>query len=217
MNIGIIGSGAVGRTIGAGLAHVGHTVMIGSRTPQSDALREWKSSAGPNARTGTLQETAAFGDVMIVATKYEGTHNALTLAGIDAFAGKVVIDTTNPISSPPTPEGLIGYSVGTTDSAAENIQRWLPAARVVKAFSVIGSRDMVNPSFPGGAPDMYICGNDAAAKQTVTALLRELGWTSVIDCGLIEAARAIEPLAILWCIYGFRTGGWRHGFRILTA
>ena len=216
MKIGIIGSGIVGRTLGAGLVSVGHSVMIGSREPESEKLQTWRSAAGAGAGTGSLADTAAFGDLMIVATKFAGTHNALTLAGPELFDGKVVIDTTNPVSSPPTPEGLIGFNVGTTDSAGEQIQRWLPGALVVKAFNIIGNKDMVNPSFPGGDADMYICGNDPMAKETVTNVLRELGWKSVIDCGLIEASRALEPMCVLWCIIGFRTGNWRIAFKVLT-
>jgi predicted dinucleotide-binding enzyme len=215
-NVGIIGSGAVGRALGTGLVNLGYRVMIGSRQPDAEKLVAWKTAAGANASTGSLSDTAAFGEILIVATKWSGTENALTLSGPEHFNGKVVIDTTNPIGGPPpTPEGLISFTIGTTDSAAENIQRWLPGAHVVKAFNIIGNHDMVNPSFAEGDADMYICGNDDAAKATVTALLKELGWKSVLDFGKIEAARAIEPLCVLWCIYGFRTGTWHHAVKII--
>jgi predicted dinucleotide-binding enzyme len=214
--IGIIGSGAVGRALGIGFATLGHSVMIGSREPEKEALVKWRQQAGANAKTGSLEEAATFGEIMIVATKWEGTKNAITLAGLKNSSGKTVIDTTNPIAPvPPSPEGLITFSVGKNNSAGEEIQRLIPDAQVVKAFSIVGSHLMVNPSFPDGDADMYICGNDNAAKATVTGLLGQLGWKSIIDCGKIDASRAIEPIAILWCIYGFRTGTWNHAFKIL--
>ncbi len=213
--IGIIGTGAVGLTLGAGLAKAGYSVMIGSRDPKKEKLVKWAADTGVGARVGTNAEAAAFGEMMIVATKWEGTKNAIDLAGAANFAGKIVIDTTNPIAPGPPTAGVLHYAVSMENSGMEEIQRWLPDARVVKAFSVVGAAHMVNPSFPGGDPDMWICGNDPAAKQGVTALLGDLGWKSIIDAGPVEAARAIELICIPWCLIGFTGGGWNHAFKVL--
>jgi len=141
-----------------------------------------------------------------------GTENALTLAGRDRLSGKIVIDTTNPLDfSAGVPPRL---ALGHTDSAGEQVQRWLPDARVVKCFNIVGHAHMVNPSFPGGPPDMFLCGNNAAAKQAVSELASTLGWPT-IDIGGIEGARLLEPLAMLWISHGFQTGAWNHAFRLL--
>src|SRR5207302_5011243 len=124
-----------------------------------------------------------FGDLVVVATAWSGTENALQLAGADSFAGKVVIDATNPIdASHGMPPRL---ALGHTDSGGEQVQRWLPRARVVKAFNSVGNPHMFKPEFPGGPPDMFIAGNDAEAKKTVTEILTAFGWNT-IDVGGIE-------------------------------
>jgi predicted dinucleotide-binding enzyme len=134
------------------------------------------------------------------------------MAGEQNLAGKVLIDATNPlIFAPNAPPAL---ALGTTDSGGEQVQRWMPKARVVKAFNTVGHAHMFNPQFPGGPPDMFIGGNDAAAKTTVTDILTAFGW-STIDIGGIEAARLLEPMCILWVLYGIRTNSWNHAFKLL--
>jgi predicted dinucleotide-binding enzyme len=123
----------------------------------------------------------------------------------------VLIDATNPLASGPTGPAL---ALGHTDSGGEQVQRWVPGARVVKAFNSVGNAHMVNPQFPGGPPDMFIAGNDPDAKKVVAELTRSLGW-GVIDMGGIEGARLLEPLCILWVGYGMRTGTWNHAFKLL--
>ena len=148
----------------------------------------------------------------ILATLWSGTENALQMAGPDNLAGKVVIDATNPLRfEPNAPPSLV---LGHTDSGGEQVQRWLPKARVVKAFNFVGNAHMFRPEFPGGPPDMLICGNDADAKQKVTGILKEFGWP-VIDIGGIEGARLLEPLCVLWVLYGIRSGTWNHAFKLL--
>ncbi|HEY2824771.1 MAG TPA: NAD(P)-binding domain-containing protein [Gemmatimonadales bacterium] len=214
MKIGIVGTGDVGRVLGAGLAALGHDVKIGSREPGSAKLKAWQAKAGARASTGSFADAARFGDVIIVATLWSGTENALTLAGAANLKGKVVIDATNPlVFAPGKPPAL---ALGHTDSGGEQVQRWIPDARVVKAFNIVGNASMVTPSFPGGPPDMFICGNDAEAKTTVTTLLAELGWPAT-DIGGIEGARLLEPLCILWVVYGIKTGGWHHAFKMLRT
>ena len=212
MKIGFIGSGQVGRSLGSGFAALGHDVKLGSRDAGKDKLRDWAAEAGPRASTGSFAEAAAFAEIAVLCTLWVGTENALTLAGRDRLSGKIVIDTTNPLDfSAGVPPRL---ALGHTDSAGEQVQRWLPDARVVKCFNIVGHAHMVNPSFPGGPPDMFLCGNNAAAKQAVSELASTLGWPT-IDIGGIEGARLLEPLAMLWISHGFQTGAWNHAFRLL--
>jgi 8-hydroxy-5-deazaflavin:NADPH oxidoreductase len=210
--IGILGTGDVGRALGNGFTALGHEVKMGSRDAKNEKAAAWAAKAGPHASTGTFAEAAKFADVAIIATSWSGTENALKLAGPDNLAGKVVIDATNPlVFSPNAPPAL---ALGHTDSGGEQVQRWLPKSRVVKAFNIVGNAHMVNPQFPGGPPDMFICGNDAEAKKTVVEILRAFGWPS-IDIGDIEGARLLEPICILWVLYGIRSGSWNHAFKLL--
>jgi 8-hydroxy-5-deazaflavin:NADPH oxidoreductase len=211
MHIGVLGSGDVGRVLGAGLAGLGHDVKLGSRDPGQDKLKAWSKEAGPKASTGTFAETAAFGEIVILATLWTGTKSALDLAGIKNLDGKVLIDATNPLDFSSMPPGL---AVSGQDSAGEQVQRWVPGAHVVKAFNIVGNQHMVKPSFPGGAPDMFICGNDDGAKASVTGLCKELGW-SVVDMGGIESSRYLESLAMLWILYYFKTRNGNHAFKLL--
>lgn len=198
MKIGILGTGDVGKTLSKGFVELGHEVKIGSRKASDSAV--------------TFAEAAKFGDIVVLAVLWSGAENVVRLAGQENLAGKVVIDATNPLIFPPNapPELAIGHK----DSAGQQVQRWLPSARVVKAFNIVGHAHMFKPQFPGGPPDMFICGNDAAAKQTVTEILKEFGWPA-IDIGGIEGSRLLEPLCLLWVRYGIRTGTFNHAFKLL--
>ena len=212
MNIGILGTGDVGKALGAGLLRAGNQIRLGSRDPQSESLKTWLASAGKGATAGTFAETAKFGEIVILATLWSGTENALALAGKGNLAGKVVIDATNPhVFTPGRPPEL---ALGHRDSGGEQVQRWLPGSRVVKCFNMVGHSHMVNPSFPGGPPDMFICGNDPAAKDAVTKLLASLGWPAT-DIGGIEGSRILEPLCLLWVGFGMHTGSWNHALKML--
>ncbi|OGV96125.1 DNA-binding protein [Microgenomates group bacterium RBG_16_45_19] len=212
MKIGILGSGDVGQVLGAGFIKYGHEVKIGSRTPQQEKLQAWVKKNGNKASTGTFAEAAGFGEMIILATLGSGTQEAIKLAGPKNFAGKVILDTTNPLDFskgvPPT------LYLGHSSSLGEEIQKWLPQAKVVKAFNIVGNAHMVNPQFPGGPPDMFICGNDEPAKLKVTQILQEFGWP-VIDIGGIEGSRYLEPLAMVWILHGFKTNTWNHAFKLL--
>ena len=212
MRIGVLGTGDVGRTLAGGFAALGHEVRIGSRDAVSSKAKDAAARAGRGCVPATFADAAAFAELAVLATAWSGTENAIKLAGPQALAGKVVIDATNPlVIVPGAPPAL---ALGHTDSGGEQVQRWLPGAKVVKAFNIVGNSSMVKPSFPGGPPDMFICGNDDAAKRTVTGLLEAFGWP-VVDIGGIEGARLLEPLCILWVLYGFKTGGWSHAFKML--
>lgn len=208
--IGVLGSGDVGKVLGAGFAKLGHQVKIGTRDPAK--VKEWVNKTGPNASSGTFEETVKFGDVIVLATLWAGTESALKMAGIDNFAGKIVMDATNPLvfnqNAPPT------LSPTGNDSAGEQVQRWLPKAKVVKAYNIVGNAHMVNPDFPGGPPDMFICGNDEEAKKTVAEFCKAFGYPA-IDMGGIEEARYLEALAMIWIHYFFRTKTGNHAFKLL--
>lgn len=211
VRIGVLGSGEVGRALAAGFAGLGHDVKIGSRDPQK--LAEWASTAGPHVSTGTFAEAASFGDILVLATLGVATGEAIRLAGVDAFDGKVVIDTTNPLDFS---DGAPRLAIGHTDSLGEVIQRLLPRARVVKAFNTVGNRLFVNPQLPGGPPDMFLCGNDEDARKIVTQICKHFGW-GVVDLGGIEASRYLEPICMAWVLHGIRSGNWTHAFKLLHA
>jgi len=210
VNIGVIGSGEVGEALADGFLKHGHRVCRASRDPAK--LAEWKQKAGASASTGTPAEAARFGEAVVLAVKGDGAEEAVRLCG-DALAGKVVIDTTNPIASAPPQNGVLRFFTTLDDSLMERLQRLAPQARFVKCFSSVGSDLMVNPVL-SSAPSMFVCGNDAAAKQTVAGILDQFGW-EMEDLGGAEAARAIEPLCILWCIPGFLRNDWRHAYKVL--
>ncbi len=213
MKIGILGTGDVGQALGRGFAQAGHDVKLGARDKANEKAHAWAAKVGARASHGTFADAAAFGEVIVLATLWSGTGNALELAGKDNCKGKVVIDATNPLDfSQGMPPRL---ALGHTDSGGEQVQRWLPGARVVKAFNTVGNAHMVKPDFPGGPPDLFICGNDDAAKKTVTELVAGLGWPSTIDIGGIDGARLLEPMCILWVAYGIRSGSWNHAFKLL--
>ena len=212
MKIGILGTGNVGQALGIGFAALGHEVKMGSRDPNQEKVKDWVNKAGMKASAGTFAEAAAYGELAVLCTIWTGAENAIRLAGPNNLAGKVVIDTTNPLDfSGGIPPKL---AVGHTDSAGEQIQRWLPNSRVVKAFNIVGSPHMFKPEFPGGSPDMFICGDDDQAKATVTDVLKAFGW-SVIDIGGIECARYLEPLAMVWIRHFFRVNSVNHAFKLL--
>jgi hypothetical protein len=215
MKIGILGSGDVGRSLGRGFAAKGHSVMIGSRTPGKPELAAWTKAAGAKASTGTFAEAAAHGEVLVLATHGAATEAAIDLAGTKNFAGKVVIDVTNPLDlSKGMPPGLF---VGTTDSLGERIQRKLPKAKVVKAFNMVSNPTMVDPRMKDGAPDMLICGNDAGAKSAVAGLLKAFGWGEPIDVGGIDGARWLEAWVPLWVRICQSVGSWTVALRVLRS
>jgi len=213
MKVGIIGSGKVAQTLGTGFAATGHQVMLGTRDPDKRELKEWMAKNGPRVAVGTLAQTAAFGEMLVVATRWSGTENAIKLADPRNFDGKTVIDVTNPLAFQENAPATL--ALGFNDSAGEQIQRWLPRSKVVKAFNSVGNAHMFKPAFPGGPPDMFIAGNDTKAKKDVTKILTDFGWGQVIDLGGIEGARLLEPLCIIWVAYGSQMGSWNHAFKML--
>jgi predicted dinucleotide-binding enzyme len=211
MKFGIIGSGSVATTLAAGFIKHGHEVTLGTR--DAAKLAEF-AKANPKVKVGSFADAAKFGEVIVLAVKGTVAENALSLAGADNIKGKTVIDTTNPIADAPPENGVLKYFTDLNQSLMEKLQARNPSAHFVKAFNSVGARAMVNPTFKGGKPSMFIAGNDAAAKKTVSTILDQFGW-EVEDMGPAAAARAIEPLCILWCIPGFANNDWFHALKML--
>ena len=211
MKIGIVGSGDVARTLGGGFLKHGHEVMMGTR--DTAKLAEW-AKQNPKAAVGSFADAAKFGEVVVLAVKGTVAAEALRGAGAANLAGKPVFDACNPIADEPPVKGVLKFFTGPNDSLLEQLQGEFPAAKFVKIFNSVGAAAMVNPEFDGGKPTMFICGNDDEAKGVAKTVLDEFGW-EVEDCGPAEAARAIEPLCMLWCIPGFAKNDWMHAFKVL--
>lgn len=215
MNIGVLGTGDVGKVLSAGFKAAGNEVMIGTRDPSSGKLTDWLAQAGKGVQVGTFGRAAAFGEVIVFAIGWAHAKAVIDLANPVNFKGKVVMDTSNPLSFEQQGQPPV-LALGHTDSAGEQVQRWLPGARVVKWFNIVGNPHMVKPDFGGNKPDMFICGNDAAAKATAGKLAQQLGWPPVIDLGDISKSRYLEPLAMVWITHFFNTGfNGNHAFKLL--
>jgi len=210
--VGVIGSGAVGQTLAAGFVKHGFATHLGTREPAK--LAEWVAGAGAGVEVTTVEAAAGFGEILVLAVKGSAAEKALQLAGERNLDGKVILDTTNPIAERAPDGGVLHFFTTLDDSLMERLQRDHPRARFVKAWSLVGNQLMVDPELPGGPPTMMICGDDAAAKQTASGILELFGW-EVEDYGGAVAARAIEPLCILWCIPGFLRNDWAHAYKVL--
>ena len=212
MNVGILGTGDVGKALGRGFVTLGHAVKMGARDGRNEQAVAWAKEAGALASAGTFADAASFGELVVLATLGVANESALTLAGPEKLRGKVVIDATNPLDfgggMPPT------LAVSGNDSAGERVQRLLPDAYVVKAFNTVGNSFMFRPEFPGGPPDMFIAGNDAEAKKKVTAILKDFGW-GVVDVGGIESSRYLEAMCMVWVLSAICTNNWNQSFKML--
>ncbi len=212
MKVGVLGSGVVGQTLAAGFLKHGHETMIGTREPAK--LADW-GKANPKGRVGSPSDAAKFGEVIVLAVKGGAAAEALRGAGKPNLAGKTIIDSCNPIADAPPDHGVLTLSTRPGESLMEQLQKDFPDAHFVKAFNSVGAPQMIDPHYAGGVkPTMFICGNNDAAKKTVSGILDQFGWETA-DMGTVEAARAIEPLCTLWCILGFTKNEWTHAFKLL--
>jgi 8-hydroxy-5-deazaflavin:NADPH oxidoreductase len=211
MKVGVLGSGDVAKVLAGGFLKHGHDVMMGTRMPAK--LSEW-AKQHPKGHVGGFADAAQFAELVVLAVKGTVAADALRAAGGANLAGKPVIDATNPIADAPPTNGVLKFFTNLDESLMERLQREFPDARFVKAFNSVGNAHMVNPEFKGGKPTMFICGNDEAAKRIVSDMLEQFGW-EMADMGKVEAARAIEPLCMLWCIPGLLRQEWSHAFKLL--
>jgi len=210
--IGILGSGVVGQALANGFISHGYEVMIG--TNDKSKYESIKAKIKGKITIGTFSDTARFGEIIILAVKGSAAVSALEKVGIENLKNKTVIDTTNPIEEVPPVNGVIKFFTSLNVSLLEQLQKAVPDAHFVKAFNSVGNAFMVNPDFGGVKPTMFICGNRDEAKGEVTTILDQFGW-EIEDMGKVEAARAIEPLCMLWCIPGITRNHWTHAFKLL--
>lgn len=209
--VAMLGNGDVGVALAKGFIANGYQVVFGTRDVANEKSRQ-ALAAAPGSRAASHADAARAADLAVVALPWSGVAGGLALAGPENLAGKLVIDASNPLDFA---GGAPLLAIGHDDSAGETVQRLLPGAHVVKAFNIITAGHMVNPKLPDGVPDMFIAGNDAAAKAEVADILRCFGWRAPIDMGDISASRLLEPLAMLWISYGVRNGHWTHAFSLL--
>jgi hypothetical protein len=211
--IGIIGSGVVAQALGAGFLKYNYEVMLGTR--DTSKLAAWQKGMGAGTKIGSFEDAAKFGEIIVLAIKGKVAKDAIEIAGTNNLAGKTIIDATNPIADAAPDNGVLRFFTSVNESLMEQLQRAFPKLNFVKAFNSIGSAFMVNPSFES-KPGMFICGNNTQAKKEVISILDQFGWETE-DMGGVEAARAIEPLCMLWCIPGLRENKWSHAFKMLKG
>ena len=211
--IGILGSGQVAQALGNGFLKYGYEVMLSSHDVAK--LGGWKEKSGDNAHTGTFKEAAMYGDLIVLAVKGACGAEAIEKAGPQYFQGKTVIDVTNPIADAPPENGVLKFYTSLDESLMERLQMRFPGIHFVKAFNSVGNAFMVTPPF-SEKPTMFICGNNDASKNEVIHILGQFGW-DIADMGKVTAARAIEPLCMLWCIPGMLHNQWNHAFRLIKA
>jgi 8-hydroxy-5-deazaflavin:NADPH oxidoreductase len=207
---GVLGSGEVGQVLAKGLKDHGYEVRIGSRTPAK--LADYSKQNG--IESGTFAVVGQWAEALVLSVKGDAAEQVLALVGKSSLAGKLIIDTTNPLTDEPPEQGVLHSFTGLNESLMERLQRAYPEGRFVKAFNCVGSARMVDPDFGGVRPTMFYCGDDANAKATVARVLDQFGWEAA-DMGGAVGARAIEPLAVLWCIPGFLQDSWTHAFKLL--
>lgn len=206
--IGILGSGIVAKTLANGFIKYGYKVMLGTR--DINKLKDFTDKA----IVGSFNETAKWADTIVLACKGTAAEEVIKSAGIENLRDKTIIDTTNPISNSPPENGVLKFFTDLNKSLMEKLQKLSLDSNFIKCFSCVGNAFMVNPEFPEGNPTMFICGNNENAKKEVEEILDKFGWEWE-DMGGAEAARAIEPLCILWCIPGFIKNQWMHAFKLL--
>jgi predicted dinucleotide-binding enzyme len=204
--ISILGSGTVGDVLSKAFQAIGYQVVRGTRDPSK--------ARGRGEDVKTFEEASKASEIVLLAVK--GTAAELVVKSCAPFLeNKIVIDSCNPIADAAPVNGVLSFFTGPNESLMERLQKCAPKAHFVKAFSCVGNAHMFKPSFPE-KPTMFICGNNAESKGKVQDLLKTFGW-DVADMGLMESARAIEPLCMLWCIPGLKDNQWNHAFRLMRG
>jgi predicted dinucleotide-binding enzyme len=210
--IAVLGSGIVGRTLANGFIKHGYQVVMGTRN--AEKLKEWADEARDRGHVDSFDKAAAAGDILVLAIKGTAAGQVLDMIKPNHLKGKIIIDTCNPIADEAPEDGVLKYFTHMNHSLMEQLQEKYSELKFVKSFSCVGSAFMINPDLPGGPPTMFICGDSDEAKEKVIEILGQFGW-DYQDMGTSKAARAIEPLAMLWCIPGFRENNWMHAFKLL--
>lgn len=211
MKVGILGSGSVGQQLGLGFLRLGNEVMLGTR--DKSKLSGWLKDAGKSASVGSFSEAAQFGEIILICTFWAGTLNAINMAGKENFKGKVIIDVTNPLDFSEGVPPKFAASPG--NSGGEQVQKWLPDSKVVKAFNTINAYVMISPEREEGDPDFFYAGNDEYAKKQVVEIAKQLGWKRMTDFGDISASYWLESLTMVWIYYAFKNNQWNHAFKLL--
>ncbi|WP_405018329.1 NAD(P)-binding domain-containing protein [Kitasatospora sp. NBC_00070] len=228
MRYAVIGTGTVGRTLAARLAGLGHEVRIGTRDVERTLAGTEPDGYGnppfahwlvdhPELRLTTFAAAAEFAEVVVNASMGTASLAALTAAGAENLAGKLLIDVANPLDFsrglPPTLDPV------NTDSLGEQIQRAFPAARVVKTLNTMNAGVMVDPQRVPGPHDVFLCGEDEIAKKETVGLLTAFGWPPdrVIDLGGIGSARGLEQVLPLWLSLWGTLGHWDFNFHVRSA
>lgn len=214
MKIGIIGSGNVAQSLGAGLAAAGHDIMLGSRTPDKREMTAWKKRVKKHGEVGNTTEAASFGEIIILAVAWHAAEDILEQIRPE-LPGKVVIDVTNPLVWPD--DGAPTLSVGLNMSGGEIVQQSLPDSHVVKTLNYSSHDRMAQPEYKEGVPVMFYCGNNDSAKKEVVGILSDLGWKDLVDLGDITKSRLLEQLCLLWVEYGAVRDTWSHAFAVLNG
>ena len=213
MKIGILGTGMVGETLGTKFVQLGHQVKMGSRTANNESAAKWVKAAGANASQGTFADAAAFAEIVFVCLKGAVFLDVAKTLSPNAIAGKVFVDVSNPLEFS---NGTMSLSICNSNSLGEEVQKALPSAKVMKTLNTVNCGVMVDPA-KGGNPTMFLCGNDAEAKNKVTDLLKSMGWRDIIDLGDITKARGTEALMHIWMnLYGL-FGNPHFGWKIVRG
>jgi predicted dinucleotide-binding enzyme len=198
MKIAVIGAGSVGGTLGARLAGKGHEVAFGVRDPGASKYQELANNIGERSRVGTVPDAVADAEVIILATPWPATEQALRQAG--NLAGKILLDCTNPLKP-----DLTGLVVEESSSGGEHVARWARGAKVFKAFNTVGFNIMADPVIDGRKAVMLVCGDDDETKPTVLRLVEDVGFEAV-DFGKLTGARLLELFALMWIQLAYQHG-----------
>ncbi len=212
MRVGILGTGAVGQSLGIAFLALGHEVVMGAREAGNDKAAAFAAKGGAKARAGRFADAVEGADLVVFATLGIANPEVVAQVGPAAFSGKLVLDATNPLSRD---GGIVGLAIEGSDSGGETLQRLIPTAHVVKAFNTVGNAHFYRPDFPGGPPDMFVAGNDASAKAVAAELIRAFGW-EVVDVGDIRASRYLEAMCVVWVRTCIGDGNWNRALKLLA-
>lgn len=225
MKIGILGTGIVGRNHAEKLSSLGHDVMIGTRDPKQTLAKTENDEMGnipfsswqkDNAKItlGTFSQAAQHGDIIFNVLKGEVTLDVLKNIPKEFLDKKLLIDVTNPLDfSHGMPPSLL---IANTDSLAEQIQKFLPYAKVVKAFNTVNANLQTHPEeIAGGNHTIFLCGNDSEAKKQVIKIMQSYGWSDILDLGDIKSARGMEMLLPIWLEIWGALGTAKFNFKIV--